>query len=278
MRIGTITLLALVALTPAHAIAAESRLVTAINSVRSQGCGHEPAVNVPLRHEPRLDRVAEAQSSGGQLKDAMKDVGYRAVQASVLEATGSDAAILNNLLQGGCKDVTNPLYRDFGIAEREGKAWIVLAAPLMPPAKSDARSVSRRVLELVNDARSKSRRCGWKRFEAAPALTLSDALQRAALVQASDMAARSALSHIGGDGSTPAERATRAGYRWRFIGENIASGQATPEQVVTEWLDSPHHCANLMSTDFTDMGVAWAADPKSKGGIYWAQVFGSPNP
>jgi uncharacterized protein YkwD len=163
-------------------------------------------------------------------------------------------------------------------SERDGHAWIVLAAPLVPPAASDVASVSRRVLELVNAARSKSRRCGWKRFEPAPALTLSIALQQAASVQASDMAARSALSHAGGDGSTPAERATRAGYRWRFVGENIASGQSTPEQVVGEWVDSPHHCANLMSADFTEMGIAWAADPKSAGGIYWAQVFGSPSP
>ena len=278
MRIAITVLLVLVALTLQQAYAAEPHLVQAINAVRSQGCGHERAADVPLRHEPRLDRVAEAHSSGRDLKDALKDAGYRAVQASVLEATGNDAAILGNLAQGGCKDVTNPVYRDVGIAERSGRAWIVLAAPLVPPAASDGASVSRRVLELVNEVRSKSRRCGWKRFEAAPALGLSDALAQAASVQASDMAARSALSHTGGDGSTPAERATRSGYPWRFVGENIASGQASPEQVVEEWVDSPHHCANLMSPDFTEMGIAWAADAKSAGGIYWAQVFGSPSP
>ena len=278
MRIAIKVFLALGVLIPVHALAAESRLVQAINTVRGQGCGHESGVNVPLRQDSRLDRVAEAQFSGSDLKDALKDAGYRAVQASVLEASGSDAAIVGNLARGGCKDVTNPVYRDVGVAEREGHAWIVLAAPLVPPAAGDAASVSRRVLELVNEARSKSRRCGWKRFEPAPALTLSNVLQQAASVQASDMAERSELSHAGGDGSTPAERATRAGYRWRFVGENIASGQSTPEQVVGEWVDSPHHCANLMSVDFADMGVAWAADPKSKGGIYWAQVFGSPSP
>jgi hypothetical protein len=142
-------LLALVALTPVPTIAAESRLVQAINTVRSQGCGHEPAVNFPLRQDPRLDRVAEAQFSGSDLKDALKDAGYRAVQASVLEASGSDAAIVGNLARGGCKDVTNPVYRDVGVAERDGHAWIVLAAPLVPPAAGDSASVSRRVLELV---------------------------------------------------------------------------------------------------------------------------------
>ena len=278
MRNAIKALLACAVLIPVHVFATESHLVQAINTVRSQGCGREPAVKLPLRQDPRLDRVAEAQFSGSDLKGALKDAGYRAVQASVLEASGSDVAILGNLARGGCKDVTNPVYRDVGVAERDGHAWIVLAAPLVTPAAGDAASVSRRVLELVNEVRSKSRRCGWKRFEPAPALTLSSVLQQAASVQASDMAARSALSHTGGDGSTPADRATRAGYRWRFVGENIASGQATPEQVVGEWVDSPHHCANLMSADFTEMGIAWAVDPKSAGGIYWAQVFGSPSP
>ena len=105
---------------------------------------------------------------------------------------------------------------------------------------------------------------------------LSETLNRAAAAHARDMADRSRLDHTGSDGSSPAERATRAGYTWRFVGENIASGQATPEQVVEEWIGSSHHCANLMSADFTEMGVGFAADSTSAGGIYWAQVFAAP--
>ena len=67
-------------------------------------------------------------------------------------------------------------------------------------------------------------------------------------------------------------RAERAGYDWREIGENVATGQATAEQVVAEWLGSPHHCANIMGAEFTEMGVAFAASPS---GVYWAQVFGA---
>lgn len=278
MRRLTAAVFALSVLHVTEAGATRAELLQAVNEIRARGCGSQPGVESPLRHEPRLDQVADAQASGEDLKDAMKAAGYRAVQSSVLEVSGSDAAILRNLGKGGCKDVANPVYRDLGMAERDGRAWIVLAAPLVPPAASDSQSVSLRVLALVNEARSSSRRCGRKRFAAAPALALSDALQQAAAIHASDMARRSTLSHTGGDASTPAERATRTGYRWRFVGENIASGQATPEQVVTEWVDSPHHCSNLMSADFTEMGVAWAADPKSAGGIYWAQVFGSPRP
>jgi uncharacterized protein YkwD len=60
------------------------------------------------------------------------------------------------------------------------------------------------------------------------------------------------------------------------VGENIASGQTTPEEVVQEWIASPTHCATLMNTGFTDMGVAYAVDMNSEAGIYWAQVFGRP--
>jgi uncharacterized protein YkwD len=81
------------------------------------------------------------------------------------------------------------------------------------------------------------------------------------------------MEHAGGDGSTPAERATRAGYSWQAVGENIASGQSTPEQVVAVWLGSPRHCANIMDAEYSEMGVAFAA---SAHGLYWAQVFGAP--
>ncbi len=78
----------------------------------------------------------------------------------------------------------------------------------------------------------------------------------------------------GRDGSDPADRVTRAGYRWRSVGENIASGQTTAEQVVQEWLRSPTHCANLMSPSFVEMGLAYAVNVKSAGGIYWVQELG----
>ena len=84
------------------------------------------------------------------------------------------------------------------------------------------------------------------------------------------------LSHAGQDGSAPGDRAERAGYEWRTVGENIAAGQQTAEQVVAEWLESPRHCANLMDPDFTEMGVGYAFGPKSPKGVYWAQVFGAP--
>jgi uncharacterized protein YkwD len=90
------------------------------------------------------------------------------------------------------------------------------------------------------------------------------------------MAARSYIGHQGSDRSTPAGRATRAGYTWVSIAENVAAGQTTAEEVVNTWLASPGHCANLMNPRYSEMGIAYAVNSASEKGIYWAQVFAAP--
>lgn len=258
------------------AAAASDALVGEINAIRTQGCAGRPR-QPALRRDAALDRAAAALSSGTPMKSAMASSGYRATRTALLELTGaSEAAMAKALAQRGCRDIANPAYRDVGLATRADAAWIVLAAPLAAPAAADSAAIGARVLALVNEARAIPRRCGWRRLAAAPPLATSAALDRAALAHAKDMAARNALSHAGGDGSTPAVRATRAGYRWRLVGENIAAGQPTPEQVVADWLESPRHCANLMDPAYVEMGIGYTNDPASVAGIYWSQLFGAP--
>lgn len=259
---------------PCHATTAD--FLADINAIRAQGCAGYPGTEPALRRVPELDRVAEGLASGRRFAKAMEDAAYVAIQSVMLEATGSEAEIASQLGRRGCPNIVDPVYRDVGIATRPGRAWIVLAVPLAPPAAGEASDVGRRVLELVNEARASARRCGRTRFDAAPPLMLSEVLQRAALEHARDMASRGKLSHAGSDGSTHAERATRAGYPWRVVGENIAAGQPSAEQVVAGWLKSAGHCANLMDPDFSEMGVAFAAAPQGGKGIYWAQMFGAP--
>jgi uncharacterized protein YkwD len=168
---------------------------------------------------------------------------------------------------------------------RAGSLFASLALLALGPAVNASSAASagfaERVLELVNAARAEPRRCGWKRFAAAPPLTRSAMLEAVAREHAEDMAWRSRMEHAGGDGSTPAGRATRIGYRWLRIAENVAAGQATPEAVVASWLDSDGHCANLMDPAYTETGVGMAAATASEEGPglpYWAQVFGLPAP
>ena len=145
-----------------------------------------------------------------------------------------------------------------------------------PTTINDSSAVAARVLELVNDARAESRRCGRRLFEAVAPLTPSRSLTEAASVHARDMAEHGSLDHRGSDGSEPAERVARAGYRWRAVGENVAAGQPSAEAVVDSWLASSGHCANIMAPQFTETGVAFAPVPSGNPSIYWAQVFAAP--
>ena len=107
-------------------------------------------------------------------------------------------------------------------------------------------------------------------------LSLGNKLQQR-LKAAGYRATRSSALSITGDGSNPAQRVERAGYRYRATGENIAGGgQMKAEDAVAGWIKSPGHCANLMIPAFIEMGAAFAVNARSDMGVYWTQAFGAP--
>ena len=142
-------------------------------------------------------------------------------------------------------------------------------------AAESGAAVHARVVELVNAARSKGRKCGSERFSAAPPLITSRELNDAAASHARDMARKDFFDHRGLDGSQPKDRVLRAGYQPRLTGENIALGPESAEEVVAGWLASPGHCANIMDSRFQHIGVGLATG-RGRGKIYWVQTFGTP--
>jgi len=124
------------------------------------------------------------------------------------------------------------------------------------------------LLQLVNDARKKGCNCGNTYYAPAPAVTWNDLLEKAAYNHSKDMYGNKYFSHTGSDGSGSGERISNVGYTWKFYGENIANGYQTEKEVVSGWLSSPGHCANIMNKNYREMGVARAGD-------YWTQEFGS---
>lgn len=131
------------------------------------------------------------------------------------------------------------------------------------------------MLDAVNTARASTRRCGSGQYPATSPLRWSCPLARAARSHSADMASHDFFSHTGSDGLDVGDRATAAGYAWRAIGENIAAGQLIVEEVMDEWLQSPGHCANIMSADFADFGAAaMEGHQGSQYRVYWTQVFG----
>jgi uncharacterized protein YkwD len=176
-----------------------------------------------------------------------------------------------------CRLLLSQEFTDVGIS-RTGDQWlVVLARPFQPLALPAWPDAGKTILQAVNAARATARMCGDQRFGPAPAVAWNDLLGNAALAHSRDMAQHRYFSHQGQDGSQPGDRARQAGYNWRRVGENIASGLASPEEAVAGWLDSPGHCANLMNPGFTEMGAAYAINPASETGTaYWTQVFATP--
>ncbi|MEY9873779.1 uncharacterized protein YkwD [Streptacidiphilus sp. MAP12-33] len=117
------------------------------------------------------------------------------------------------------------------------------------------------VLALVNTARAQH---GCGALSASPALTeLAQSFSR-------EMAARGFFSHTDPDGHTPWDRARALGIT-NLGGENIARGQQTPDAVMTAWLNSPGHRANILDCAYHSLGVGVFY---GAGGPWWTQDFG----
>ena len=117
------------------------------------------------------------------------------------------------------------------------------------------------VVVLVNEVRQ---RHGQVR------LRVDQRLRAAARGHSADMRARRYLAHQAPDGRTAADRMTAAGYR-QPAGENIASGQRGPHEVICAWMTSPGHRANILNPDARAVGVGLEFGP---GGPWWTQNFG----
>jgi uncharacterized protein YkwD len=91
------------------------------------------------------------------------------------------------------------------------------------------------------------------------------------------MLSRSYFAHKSPEGRSVRDRAENAGYTWRAIGENIAEGQSSVDEVMDTWMNSPGHRRNILDPAFKELGVGIALG-KSRGNyrILWAQAFGAP--
>ena len=260
--------------------AAAGDLYATINELRA-GEGNCAVVNqLPaLKPQAVLERVARDLARGNKLEQSLKAAGYRATRSNALWFNGDGVgAQVEGMLakQSYCPQLQDAAVTEVGIYLDARQVWIVLAAPFAPLVGVSEQAAGQRVLDLVNRVRSTPRSCGNKAFSAARPLRWNDLLAESSRLHAEDMAHYNYFSHSGRDGSGPAQRVERAGYSYRLMGENIAAGQMKPEDAMAAWVKSPVHCVNLMNPAFTEMGAAFAIDPGSEKGVYWAQAFGTP--
>jgi uncharacterized protein YkwD len=125
-----------------------------------------------------------------------------------------------------------------------------------------------KMLQLVNNVRSKGCQCGDTYYYPVPPIVWNTQLETAAYNHTADMAKNNFFSHTGMDGNRGGNRLERGGYHWKTYGENIGQGYKTEKEMIDGWLASPGHCKNIMNKTYTEMGVA-------RVGNLWTQEFGS---
>ncbi len=170
---------------------------------------------------------------------------------------------------------------------RAGRSLLPVLALLAMPSLVHGQTFEERVLELVNAER-------WDNGELPPLKGQAN-LRQAAFGHSQAMGVRNFFAHCDLDtGHSPGVRIANAGYSYNAAAENIAAGQATPASVVTGWMGSSGHRANILSTSYRELGVGYYDDTVDTGGIrqdqngdcvadgtiafalrhYWTQNFG----
>lgn len=108
-------------------------------------------------------------------------------------------------------------------------------------------------------------------------LTMNPVLVAAAQAKANDMAEKGYFAHVSPEGIDPWHWIREAGYSFTYAGENLAVNFSDSEDVVSAWMGSPGHRANILNGTFTEIGIATAVgEYKGEKTTFVVQMFGTP--
>lgn len=150
-------------------------------------------------------------------------------------------------------------------------------------------TIEEQLVELVNQAR-------WDNGQLPP-LKHEPLLDQSAETHTTNMAGRDFFAHCDLDTHTnPSDRMRAAGYDPNNWGENIAAGYGSPQAVMSGWMGSSGHRANILSTGYRELGVGYVYQSGDQGNVrfdaggcqpdagnhgpyyhYWTQNFGRRN-
>ncbi|WP_188402091.1 LysM peptidoglycan-binding domain-containing protein [Fictibacillus barbaricus] len=135
------------------------------------------------------------------------------------------------------------------------------SAPTTPSTPSTPNttvgSYATQVSQIVNQERQKA--------GLAP-LTLDAELSNVAMAKAKDMITNNYFDHNSPTYGSPFEMMRSFGINYTAAGENIAKGQTSPQAVMNDWMNSPGHRQNILSSNYDSIGVAYYQGA-------WVQLF-----
>lgn len=102
-------------------------------------------------------------------------------------------------------------------------------------------------------------------------LKMDDSLMKAADVRVKEMG--ESFSHTRPDGTKFTTAVEEAGFSGSYLGENGSAGKSTADYIVSSWMKSEGHQANIMNPNFNYIGVAYNYNVGSEYGSYCVQIF-----
>ncbi|WP_456274942.1 CAP domain-containing protein [Bacillus sp. AK031] len=163
--------------------------------------------------------------------------------------------------------VEQPSQEDTPAVQQPEPESTAPAAPQTQPAQENSTEAvsgtlsqfEKQVVDLTNQERAKN---------GLPALKVDTELSDVAREKSNDMQKKNYFSHTSPTYGSPFDMMNSFGIDYRAAGENIAMGQRSPEEVVKAWMNSEGHRKNILSSNFTHIGVGHNAN-----GNYWTQMF-----
>jgi uncharacterized protein YkwD len=136
------------------------------------------------------------------------------------------------------------------------------------PITADTKAIAKNIVTQSNMERKKTK---------APELYESLILEKAAQEKLNDMFQKNYWDHYGPNGETAWDFIDNNGYSYHLAGENLARGFINSQEVVSAWMNSPSHRANILNDRFREIGVAVGSGKiKGQATTVIVQLFGEP--
>lgn len=159
------------------------------------------------------------------------------------------------------------------VSKNKNPKEVLLPGPLEKIIAGDSKSTDellyKKIIEYTNIERTKNN---------LKPLREKGLLNSSSLFKAYDMNTNQYFEHESPAGVTITDLASQFGYEYITIGENLAMGNfKTEDEIVTAWMNSPGHRANILNPKYTEIGVGLIPGTWQGRRVWYAvQHFGKP--
>ncbi|HJV17777.1 MAG TPA: CAP domain-containing protein [Bacillales bacterium] len=130
------------------------------------------------------------------------------------------------------------------------------------PSSQSTAGISKIAMQVIDLTNAERKKNGLQPLKA------DASLSKVAQTKTNDMESKHYFSHTSPTYGSPFDMMRDFGVTYRTAGENIAMGQPTAQQVVNAWMNSEGHRKNILSPNYTNIGVGF-----TQTGNYWSQMF-----